>query len=41
MSNKVKVGAFENLWYWIINIMTFGTLFTLKVVIKKAVSEVQ
>lgn len=41
MSEKVKVGVFENLWYWFFNICSFGALFTLKVIIKKAVSEVQ
>lgn len=30
---------FENLWYYVFNVLTFGSLFTIKVIIKKAITE--
>ena len=36
---KNKMPSFENLVYYLVNIVTFGSFFLLKVVIKKAILE--
>lgn len=39
MNNTNKPTAGENAWYYIINILTFGSLYFMKIVIKRAIQE--
>lgn len=39
--SKYKMTAGENLWYYIVNIFTFATLYFIKTAVKKALSEAQ
>lgn len=38
-SIKTELSGFEKLWYYVLNVLSVGLLFTLKVVIKKAIIE--
>jgi hypothetical protein len=40
MSNY-KTTPGENVWYYVINIFTFGSLYFIKTAVKKALSEAQ
>ena len=36
---KGNMSFFENAWYYVLNVLSFGGLFTIKVIIKKAILE--
>jgi hypothetical protein len=39
MDNKNQPTAGENFWYYFINIFSFGSLYFIKIVIKRAIQE--